>query len=555
MKARPAPHRLPCVVAIALAASFVACDRTPLVSGARTGDAPECMVCHGGDDNAAPPRDLSGSDDTSQITVGAHQAHLRDGAIRKAVGCPSCHVVPTTTADPGHLGEGPAEVVFDVFAHGEGLNPSWDRVTGRCNATYCHGGELEGGLHSAPLWTQVDGKQVTCKGCHGAPPPEPHPQYSNCWLCHPDTVHDDGTIKVADDKHLDGEVQALKECWDCHGTEDNQGAPPASVDGSTDRSVVGVGAHTAHVQGNVYSAGVSCADCHRVPTLLGDPGHLGSELPAEITFGAVASADGAHPTWNGETSPPTCSNVYCHGSTLEGGTNLNPSWTQAEALGLECDACHGNPPPAPHPQNTACEVCHPGTAADRDHVIASSGLHVNGVVDVPTACNGCHGDATSAAPPRGVDGASSTTQHGVGAHRAHVEDSPIRQALACEACHVVPLSVNSPGHLDDSPAEVVFGALARSDGASPEWNGSADPPTCSAVYCHGASLAGGVATSPTWTHVDGSQAACDSCHGNPPPAPHPQVLSCEICHPRTAGPGPVIRIENGTHIDGEITFF
>lgn len=49
--------------------------------------------------------------------------------------------------------------------------------------------------------------------------------------------------------------------------------------------------------------------------------------------------------------------------------------------------------------------------------------------------------------------------------------------------------------------------------------------------CHGAVEKGGSATAPKWTQVDGTQVTCGSCHGLPPPAPHPEGTNCASCHP------------------------
>jgi hypothetical protein len=77
------------------------------------------------------------------------------------------------------------------------------------------------------------------------------------------------------------------------------------------------------------------------------------------------------------------------------------------------------------------------------------------------------------------------------------------------------------------------------------WNGS----SCSS-YCHGSTLAaGGTATNPNWTKVDGTQSTCTSCHGNPPPSPHPQQSDCSTCHP-DAGATAGTFTTPSQHIDG-----
>jgi predicted CxxxxCH...CXXCH cytochrome family protein len=92
---------------------------------------------------------------------------------------------------------------------------------------------------------------------------------------------------------------------------------------------------------------------------------------------------------------------------------------------------------------------------------------------------------------------------------------------------------------------VTFGPLASEDGSNPVWNRGLPDPTCTGVYCHGATLGGGTLTEPIWTKVDGTQAYCGSCHSNPPPPPnHPPASPCADCHAYAPE----------THIDGEVTY-
>jgi predicted CxxxxCH...CXXCH cytochrome family protein len=65
-----------------------------------------------------------------------------------------------------------------------------------------------------------------------------------------------------------------------------------------------------------------------------------------------------------------------------------------------------------------------------------------------------------------------------------------------------------------------------------------------------------VSTAPSWTSVDGSEAACGSCHGLPPPRPHPYVEqspNCSGCHQDLA-PDNRSFVRPDLHIDGEVTF-
>lgn len=156
----------------------------------------------------------------------------------------------------------------------------------------------------------------------------------------------------------------------------------------------------------------------------------------------------------------------------------------------------------------------------------------------------CHGTDSSNAPPKSISGVTDTSAVGVGAHQSHVDVAPTwHRKIACADCHVVPSEVGSPGHIDgDNKAEVMFGALA---GAS-SWDGA----TCT-TGCHGSPAWGGTSTTPTWTKVDGTSSTCGSCHGAPPPPPHPTEANCATCHPTMEESSFAFR-DPASHINGVI---
>lgn len=157
----------------------------------------------------------------------------------------------------------------------------------------------------------------------------------------------------------------------------------------------------------------------------------------------------------------------------------------------------------------------------------------------------CHGGEASNAPPKSISGATDTSAVAVGAHQQHLDPaSAWHRKVECADCHVVPSDVSSPGHMDgDNKAEVTFGAIA---GMSSMWNGA----TCT-TGCHGNSAWGGTKTTPTWTMVDGSQSTCGSCHGAPPPPPHPTEANCATCHP-TMEEGSLTFRDPASHINGVV---
>jgi predicted CxxxxCH...CXXCH cytochrome family protein len=363
--------------------------------------------------------------------------------------------------------------------------------------------------------------------------------------------------RIADIPDTSGSV-ALATCARCHGDPANgNAAPPVSVRGETATTAIGVGAHQAHLQDGPLHLALPCASCHVVPTREDQPGHIAGPTAA-LAFGALATTGGAAPSWDRQAQ--TCSNVYCHGATLAGGSHTAPRWTNVGAGEAACGSCHGLPPTNPrHPKITAtdtriCSTCHPGTVKPDGTIDVAGGLHVDGIVEAGGTCTACHGDpkrtpqSIAPAPPRDPDGNTDTASIGVGAHQAHLT-SPLTTPLACADCHVVPSSTDSH---PSGTVNVTFGARATANGAAAAWRPAG--PTCASTWCHGSKLAGGSTTEPVWTKVDGSQKQCGSCHGAPPPtgqhARHVnQGIACSSCH----GAGySSTSVNRDTHVNGTI---
>ncbi len=334
-------------------------------------------------------------------------------------------------------------------------------------------------------------------------------------------------------------------CSTCHGSPENP-APPVSLSGSKDTTDPGVGAHKSHVREGAISRKIECTECHLVPESVDADGHVDDALPAEITWGELATTEGLDPVWDRENE--RCSSTYCHGASLSGGSNTEPKWTVVDGTQKACGTCHGNPPPYPHPDRRYCHTCHGETVTANGTIDVAGGHHLDGELDSLSACNTCHGNEDSPAPPVSVSGSSDTSDTEVGAHQSHLSDGLVRQAVACDECHVVPAASDAEGHLDDSPAEVVWGTLATAQDQAPRWNRNDN--RCASVYCHGSSLSGGSNTAPVWTVVDGTQATCGTCHGNPPAGPHPIYTDCDRCHPDTVDESGQIILASGRHIDG-----
>ncbi len=159
-------------------------------------------------------------------------------------------------------------------------------------------------------------------------------------------------------------------CSDCHGGMAT-GGPPPDLQGRTETTEITVGAHGRHFIGSASSAAVACNECHRLPASVFALRHCDSPEPAEVRYGEIATQGGMYPAWNRDEG--TCSMVYCHGATLDGGRNPSPSWTGGGPLG--CGDCHAEN----YHGLTVCD-CH-GTVWADGEIIAPE-RHVDGYIDM-----------------------------------------------------------------------------------------------------------------------------------------------------------------------------
>ena len=239
-------------------------------------------------------------------------------------------------------------------------------------------------------------------------------------------------------------------CASCHGDPDRSGdyliksAPPKNLMQESDPSYPGIGAHQIHLNDGDTHLAFACKECHIIPETVSSPGHADDDRPAEVVFGELSKTGGRDPSYNDKTR--RCSDTYCH-------RGADAVWTKPRSSTEACGTCHDLPPASPHPQDENCSHCH-SQVVDEDLNIVAKELHVNGEVEYEApACNTCHGDETSDAPPLDLDGNRSPTAIGVGAHRVHLGGGENGRPLACAECHRVPERTDSPAHADsDRPA-------------------------------------------------------------------------------------------------------
>ena len=289
-----------------------------------------CAKCHGArcDGGGANSSCLTCHSEGPTDCSTCHSDPDREHRAHAAFDCARCHEVPASWDAMGHLDAPPADVRL--------LEPgSFDPIEKRCSEVDCHGATLQdaSATNRAPTWRAGEG-QADCGTCHGIPPSS-HAS-DRCESCHPIATHVDGVVQIG---------RTEEGCRGCHGT--------AERPEPNDRG------HQVHLMPELRLRGpIACGDCHLVPDEIESPGHLDSELPAEvfplaISETSLAFANGRAPSF----SEDTCANVYCHGDAAL-------SWSSGV---VSCGSCHGIPPAgAPHDPNFQlgdCAGCHP-TAVD-----------------------------------------------------------------------------------------------------------------------------------------------------------------------------------------------
>ncbi|MCB9558396.1 MAG: CxxxxCH/CxxCH domain-containing protein [Deltaproteobacteria bacterium] len=484
-----------------------------------------CVSCHGAERQAGNYRldswralFAAGSDDTANVVAGDSRSRL-----------------VTVLSDSDHQALLSIEqklllwrwVVSERAAFGRSsVHPrNWLNASDR-DAVDFHGGVIR----------RAQWSLEACQQCHGADL-NGRGQASSCYGCHP--------------------KGPIASCDTCHGERED---PLPIPDLSGRRRSDGVGAHRLHAMTTVTEP-IDCSACHRVPSDVYARDHLidsvsgQTDYRAEVAFSRRASNGRA----TGFDRQSLSCTVYCHG-------NASIRWTSTPAAG--CDGCHraiAHPTPI---GDQVCSRCHRQTVADCQvgsegcrqiagvfQRIADPALHIDGKVQLGAAddCASCHGTPESGgAPAPDLSGRTAISEVTVGLHRIHVTDGPLRDGLPCSTCHPVPTHRDSPGHLGDAPAEVVFDGLARGlrrDKDAPDnvrWNRQSA--TCSNVYCHSRPK-GKVGAVWKWTEPRSGGLVCNDCHKGKADYP---LHYCKVCHPAAYRDG---QLNPSTHINGRLDFY
>lgn len=312
----------------------------------------------------------------------------------------------------------------------------------------CEGNELAVGAGDS----DAVGSGGNCTMCHGNPPTENHPDSENCRQCHPGTVSDDGTINAQGGLHKNNAVDydAAATCSACHDNPPTEKHPDDSEckkchSGSVQDDGTVDWASEVHANGIVdYDSATACAACHGNPPAAPHP----DDANCRICHPSTVKDDG----------------------TIDHDSDLHNNGTVDYDNATACSFCHGNPPAAPHPQDDACHSCHGGTVMDDGTIDEEGGLHKNGTVEFggEKACAVCHGYPPAA--PHPADTTCNTCHPGsvkadgsLNAEEALHKNGTTEiewKTATCGACHGLPPAAED-GHPPGNDCSVCHGCVVE----------------------------------------------------------------------------------------------
>jgi predicted CxxxxCH...CXXCH cytochrome family protein len=440
----------------------------------------------------------------SNMTTGSHTKHLAEAGV----GCGDCHAdaVKDTTAPTGGVHVDGNVDVYNAAAGDLGYpnNVAYGSATWTtCTAASCHD-KGRGGLATTPAW----GVSKT-----------------DCTECHAGSAISTGSHAT--------HIAAGSVCTDCHDAATNVATETEPAAGHRDTNIdtnVALG-YTQNKGKDLAFTTCATASCHNDGRNNGLTGTWGTTLNNCSECHATVPTTGSHTDHMALYTCATCHTGTTQGTTAGAG-HRDGNIDTAAATGLTADKLNGS-------AFTSC-----GT--NNCHGSSSPVWGTN--LDAYDACTQCHGqmvagpatDAQKAPGGTGVDtnGDSAATDAQVGAHQIHLNPTKSK-AVACSACHAVPATITTAGHIDSPlPAELTYSGMALGglDGqaAVAPANSQAG---CAATYCHeGAAIKkgwDGGTLAPTWTDtafMSGTVADCDNCHGYPPAGSHVVDSDCSKCH-------------------------
>ena len=344
-----------------------------------------------------------------------HGKFIADNLSGQMSECATCH---GSTYQGGVVSPSCATCHSTISVHQDGiLNPGSPNFHGKYIASNagddmskcasCHGNNYQGGIAAPSCATCHSTINVHQDGIVNPGSPNFHGKYiaanlgwdmRACGSCH--AANYSGGTAAPSCLTCHTGSNGPEACNTCHGSfsDPTKIAPPRALNGSTQTTYAGVGAHVQHLYQNNLGDVIRCSTCHTVPSSVYANGHLGTDGKAEINFGRLSVQGGANPTYNFTNN--TCANTYCHGNfsfsrdladskyqfvytaATMTGNNASVIWNKVDGSQAQCGSCHGLPPTGHAPFSlNQCANCHYGVVDASGNIIDKT-KHINGVANV-----------------------------------------------------------------------------------------------------------------------------------------------------------------------------
>jgi len=333
-----------------------------------------------------------------------------------------------------------------------------------------------------------------CQGCHNVPeaggkyPPEHDSnKASDCNKCH---------------FHSSQGGSFSGSCGQCHGMPPASATPGAGGLATPATGALGgaAGAHVAHVTTGLKMGCNACHSGYSNRVMPNNTIDIGFEINGVNVPGFTnVLINGTYNNTNalsngyvftgsvGSGANQTCSALYCHGSTLTGGSNTSPSWVGGAGQ-VQCGTCHGAS--SANPPTTGSHGRHAGEGA--------------GQLKIP--CASCHGVINDFKHVRGT------------------------------------VKWDFTG-LNGGKYKTPSGLFSTISGSTGRLAPSANYGTCTTVYCHSNAGPNGTAVVYNAMMWGGAALNCGSCHANMATTAAPNgghfthasnsagpKLDCSYCH-------------------------
>lgn len=589
-------------------AKYTAFGKTAAASGTTGNKAPSAtygtcssIYCHGTNTPTwgGPNINCDGCHTASSLLEGNHAKHYASATV--ATGnlttntstttayifqCGTCHNPAATTHSGGVVSTRQAAEVglagggtYTAAGTAAATSPdgSFAYTNGTCGFNACHnnGKATAGAPNVVATWTGT--LPTNCTGCHNNNAASGSPMASNghpshvsaaavmsikpCQMCHDGTV--DANDQAIADKtfHVNGtrDIRIL-------GTWDSDATPNNNWNGTNCTNVYchSTGQATPTYQSISWTTTVGCTGCHGGPgtttTLTASHlAHIGTD-PSDTNKQFGYTCDDCHVLTASNNSAISAGGLTYH-------INKTRDVSVAAANGgtgtIDTFEYNTNSLTNPDQPLYTCSTtnCHGGVSA----VWTTGATNGN--------CSVCHGMSDPTKTGRDTSGDTADTDAQVGAHAAHLNSLNNYSAdITCDQCHNATVSamagqstyvnkVNVVGHIDSSlPAENNWGALATANSTPASYSTG----VCS-NYCHGATMANGVDTMPSWNqsaYLTGSITAtgdCNRCHGAPPlitgHTGSETLAQCGNCHTDTMNTGAATFKDVTKHINGVTEVF